>query len=119
MFRYEEHLSKKKGMKFSNDQWQKIWMASPSDSIEHVLPKSKASEKQKHRIGNLVLLPPKLNSKLSNKDPKSKADDYVRTGLLVAGRVAALIKTKGGWTKDEIEAWEDELLNWAEAEWAD
>lgn len=119
MFRYEEHLSKKKGMNFSNDQWQKIWMASPSDSIEHVFPKSKAPEKQKHRIGNLVLLPPKLNSKLSNKDAKSKADDYIKTGLLVAGRVAELIKTNGGWSKAEIEAWEDELLGWAEREWAD
>lgn len=119
MFRYEEHLSKIKGMNFSNDQWQKIWMASPSDSIEHVLPKSKASEKQKHRIGNLVLLPPRLNSKLHTNDAKTKADDYVKTGLLVAGRVAELIKTNGGWTKKEIEAWENELLDWALTEWAD
>lgn len=119
MFRYEEHLSKKKGMNFSNEQWEKIWMASPSDSIEHVYPKSKASERQKHRLGNLVLLPPKLNSKLSDKAAKDKADDYTRTGLLVAGRVADLIKKEGGWTKAEINTWEEELLAWAEAEWAD
>lgn len=119
MFRYEEHLSKRKGMNFSNDQWQKIWMASPSDSIEHVFPKSKAPEKLKHRLGNLVLLPPNLNSKLNDKDAKAKAGDYVKTGLLVAGRVAEVINKKKGWTKVEIEAWEEELLKWAKVEWAD
>ena len=64
MFRYEENLAKKQKLNFSNEQWEKIWMVSPSESIEHIWAKSKAPEKQRHRLGNLVLLPPKLNSKL-------------------------------------------------------
>ncbi len=119
MFKYEEHLSKQKGMNFSNDQWEKIWMASPSDSIEHIHAKSKAPEKQKHRLGNLVLLPPNLNSKLGDTSAKEKADSYVKTGLLVAGRVAAMIDKSGTWSKKEIQAWEDELTTWATTEWAD
>ncbi|WP_084590780.1 DUF262 domain-containing protein [Arenimonas metalli] len=119
MFRYEEHLSRNKGMIFSKDQWEKIWMASPSDSIEHIHAKSKAPEKQKHRLGNLVLLTPNLNSKLSAKPAKEKADSYIKTGLLVAGRVGAMISKSGAWSKKEIEAWEGELVAWAEKEWAD
>lgn len=119
MFKYEEHLSKERGMKFKNDQWEKIWMASPSDSIEHILPKSKAPEKQKHRLGNLVLLPPKLNSQLQAKPAKDKADDYIQTGLLIAGKVAKSIQAKNRWTAKEIAEREEELLAWASKEWAD
>ncbi len=119
MFKYEEHLSKQKGMNFSNDQWEKIWMASPSDSIEHIHAKSKAPEKQKHRLGNLVLLPPNLNSKLGDTSAKEKAYSYFKTSLLVAGRVSAMIDKRGTWSKKEIQAWEDELTTWATTEWAD
>lgn len=119
MFRYEEHLSKQKGMIFSKDQWEKIWMASPSDSIEHIHAKSKAPENHKHRLGNLVLLTPNLNSRLNDKPAKEKADSYAKTGLLVAGRVADMIGKSGTWSKKEIDAWEEELVTWAATEWAD
>ena len=118
MFRYEEYLSKQRGMIFSQDQWDKIWMASPSDSIEHIHAKSKAPEKHKHRLGNLVLLTPNLNSKLNDKPAKDKADTYAKTGVLVAARVAEMIKDRGSWSKNEIDAWEDELVAWATTEWA-
>lgn len=119
MFKYEEYLSKQKGMTFSKDQWEKIWMASPSDSIEHIFPKSKAPEKLRHRLGNLVLLPPSWNSRISDKSAKDKVEDYEKTGLLVAGRVAAMIKGRKVWAKNEIDEWENELVTWAAAEWAD
>lgn len=119
MFKYEEFLSRKQGMNFKNDQWQKIWMASPSDSIEHIFPKSKAAEKQKHRLGNLVMLPPNLNSKLQDKPTKEKVGDYTRTGLLVAGRVASIFTKGNGWTREQIDTWEEELVSWAAKEWAD
>jgi hypothetical protein len=119
MFKYEEFLSKKQGMNFKNDQWQKIWMASPSDSIEHIVPKSKAPEKQKHRLGNLVMLPPKLNSKLKDKPTKEKVGDYTRTGLLVAGRVSSIFAEGNGWKREQIDKWEEELVSWAAREWAD
>lgn len=119
MFRYEEYLAKQSGLNFSNEQWEKIWMVSPAESIEHILPKSKAPEKTKHRLGNLVLLPPRLNSKLQDDDPKDKTEAYRKTGLLIAGEVAALINAKKKWSAKMIAEREDALLAWARTEWAD
>jgi hypothetical protein len=118
MYRYEEYLAKKQRLNFSNEHWEKIWIVSPSESIEHILPQSTAPDKHKDRIGNLVLLPPNLNSTLYNKKPNQKADAYRKTGLLIAGEVADLI---GGdrWSGKTIAAREDALLEWAEKEWAD
>lgn len=119
MFRYEEHLSKRRGMRFQNEQWERIWMASPSESIEHIYPKSKAPERLKHRLGNLVLLPPRLNSQLQDKAAKEKADDYTRTGLLIAAEVAEVIKQSGGWHGKDVDERETALVEWARKEWAD
>lgn len=118
MFRYEEYLAEKQGMNYRNEQWQKIWMVNASNSIEHILAKSKANESQRHRLGNLVLLPPKLNSKLQANAPKDKADAYRKTGLLIAGEVADLIDEKG-WTSKVINDRENALIEWATEEWAD
>ena len=118
MFRYEEHLSREQKLNFSNEQWEKIWMVSPSESIEHIWAKTKAPDKYRHRLGNLVLLPPKLNSTLQDDDPKDKADAYRKTGLLIAGEVADIIEA-GGWKKHSIEDRETALLDWAATEWAD
>lgn len=118
MYRYEEHLSKKNRQKFSNEQWERIWMASVSDSIEHIWAQSKAPEKSKHRLGNLVLLPPRLNSSLQAKEPSIKADDYRKTGLLIAQEVADVIDG-GKWSSKAIVDREEALLKWAKSEWAD
>lgn len=118
MFRYEEHLARKLKMNFSNEQWEKIWMVSPSESIEHILAQSKASEKNKHRLGNLVLLPPHLNSKLQATAAKDKVLAYRQTGLLIAGEVADIIENYG-WNSKSIEDRENSLLKWAATEWAD
>jgi hypothetical protein len=117
MFRYEEHLSKKQKLNFSNEQWEKIWMVSPSDSIEHIWAKSIAPDETKHRLGNLVLLPPNLNSKLQNKTPEEKAEAYRKTGLLIAGEVADIIDASG-WDAKSVKDREEALLAWAETEWA-
>jgi hypothetical protein len=118
MFRYEEYLANEQGLNFSNEQWEKIWMVSPAESIEHIWPQSTAPERYKHRLGNLVLLPPKLNSKLQAKAAKDKTSAYRKTGLLIAGEVADLIDGEG-WTKTAIEDREEALLKWAATEWAD
>ncbi|UOD32923.1 DUF1524 domain-containing protein [Massilia violaceinigra] len=118
MFRYEEHLAKKEGLNFRNEQWEKIWMVSPADSIEHIWAKSVATEKYRHCIGNLVLLPPRLNSKLQDDAPKDKAVAYRQTGLLIAGKVADSIASEG-WKAKTIKEREDTLLKWASTEWAD
>ena len=118
MFRYEEHLAQEQGLNFSNEQWEKIWMVSPSESIEHIWAKSVAPDKLKHRLGNLVLLPPKLNSKLQSNSPKDKAAAYRKTGLLIAGEVADIIED-AGWKRRTIEDREEALLKWAATEWGD
>ena len=119
MFRYEEYLSKEQNLNFLNEHWEKIWLVSPSDSIEHIAPQSKTPEATAHRLGNLVLLMPKLNSKLKDMAPSDKTKSYSKTGLLIANKVAEEINTNEGWTKAMIAARENELLTWAETEWAD
>lgn len=118
LFRYEEALARQQKLNFSNEQWAKIWMKSPSDSIEHIWARSNASEKNKHRLGNLLLLPPGLNSKLQDRSPEDKAEAYRQTGLLIAGSVADAIE-KDGWGPKAIEKREEDILAWARTEWAD
>ena len=114
--RYEEHLTEEQGQTFRNEQWNRIWQVSASKSIEHILPQSKGSQDWSsglfvHRLGNLLILPPQLNSKLGDKDPKAKADDYRQTGLLIAAKVANTIQ-KDGWNQAQIEYREGELIGW-------
>ena len=111
--RYEEHLAEQRGQTFDNEQWNRIWQESAANSIEHILPQSKGSQSGifVHRLGNLLLLPPRLNSTLGDKDPKEKADDYRQTGLLSAGDVAKTI-CEHGWDEAQIETREDEITEW-------
>ncbi|MDE0323422.1 MAG: DUF262 domain-containing HNH endonuclease family protein [Candidatus Poribacteria bacterium] len=115
--RYEEHLSQKRGQTFSNEQWNRIWQESPSRSIEHISPQSSyRNYDHRHRLGNLLILPPQLNSQLGDKPPESKVDDYQRTGLLIAADVAETIK-KDGWGEEEIGSREDDILDWISSEY--
>ena len=125
LHRYEEHLSKKEGQNFNNEQWFRIWASSTTSSIEHIRPQSWWTSRENepdegimHGLGNLLLLPPRLNSKLKNKSASEKADDYIKTGLLIAREVANLISASG-WTLETIKEREDKLLEWAIQEWAD
>ncbi len=114
-YRYEEHLAQEAGQNFDNEQWKRIWMSSASNSIEHILPQS-SERKWVHWLGNLLVLPPNLNSKLGAKAPKEKAKDYRKTGLLITQEV---VKDLGKWQRVAIERRENELLEWALNEWDD
>jgi hypothetical protein len=118
LFRYEEHLAQQQNQKFSNEQWERIWNASAADSIEHILAQSAANDENKHRLGNLVLLPPNLNSQLQDRPPGEKIESYRKTGLLIAGEVADLIDQKG-WNEKIIIEREQKILEWARIEWDD
>ena len=115
MFRYEEHLAREAGNNFKNEQWERIWEVSPSRSIEHIFPQNTASNDVKHVLGNLMILPPNLNSKLQDKKPVQKLDAYRKTGLLSAIEVAS----EGRWSKRTVRDREEKLLQWAADEWAD
>jgi len=122
LYRYEEHLSKQQNQNFNNEQWSHIWAESTSRSIEHIHAQSLGSQIPTedgvfvHRLGNLLLLPPGLNSKLGNKPAIEKKEDYLKTGLLIAQDVAARIPD---WNREAIIAREEELLSWAESEWGE
>lgn len=126
LFRYEEYLAQQQGQKFTNEQWNRIWEASPAKSIEHILPQSKGSQERLkngesgvyvHRLGNLLVLPPGLNSELSDKDPVDKAVAYMHTGLLSAIDVAKIINQEG-WGEEQVVNREKQLLDWVRSTWA-
>jgi len=121
--RYEEYLARKAGQNFNNEQWNRIWQSSTADSIEHIYPQShwaslgmEPDPSDVHRLGNLLILPPRLNSRLGAKAPEEKADEYRKTGLLLAQEVVDVLPE---WNSDFIEDREEYLLNWAQQEWAD
>ena len=66
----------------------------------------------RHRLGNLVLLPPKLNSALQDKPAKGKAAHYRKTGLLITGEVADVIDP-ADWNSRSIKERGERLLKWA------
>jgi hypothetical protein len=121
-FRYEEHLAKLAGQSINNSAWNRIWEIEPSRSIEHILPRSKGSEDRNtkslfvHRLGNLMLLPPGVNSQLQDDDPADKAETYRSCGLLVATEVGKLIEN-GKWNRKAAENREKRLIEWAAMEW--
>ena len=116
--RYEEHLAEQRGQTFDNEQWNRIWQESAANSIEHILPQSREIQYgwRVHRLGNLLLLPPRLNSELGGKDPQAKADAYRQTGLLIAGDVAETIQSHG-WDEVQIKTRENQLLDWIFSEY--
>jgi hypothetical protein len=114
-FRYEEYLARKADQNFSNEQWERIWTASTSDSIEHIWAQSKAPEEHVHRLGNLMFLPPRLNSRLQDLDPGKKVEEYRKTGLLINDELVGLL-TKP-WGEKAIAERESALLLWAISEW--
>lgn len=126
LLRYEQYLAHQQGQTFSNEQWNRIWETSAAKSIEHILPQSKGSQERiqpgesgvyVHRLGNLLVLPPGLNSALSDKDPTDKAKAYMHTGLLSAIDVAKTIN-KEGWGAKQVENREYQLIDWVNSTWA-
>ena len=122
-FRYEEHLVTCSDSNADNFYWEPVWKHvwanSPLQSIEHIRPQSKAPEDIKHTLGNLMLLPPKLNSKLRDRSPREKLDSYRGTGFHHAGEVAEMLEQspKSKWSKKACRQREEKLLRWAADEW--
>ena len=116
LYRREQYLAKKENRQLNDKKWKAIWEDQAAESIEHVLPQRNGKEEVVHRLGNLVLLPPRVNSRLGATEPKKKKEEYLKTGLLVAQEVAPLLHT---WGTNAIRDREKELLAWAKKEWAD
>ena len=67
------------------------------------------------RIGNLVLLPIKVNQQANNKPFADKKLVYKQHNLRMIREVCA----ESDWTLAEIDARERRILDWAEKQWAD
>ena len=119
LYRYEEHLAEQRGQTFSNEQWGRIWQESAAQSIEHILPQSRGSQEPLqnqegvfiHRLGNLLLLPPGLNSALRDREPRAKVNGYRNTGFHIVAEVAQTVE-RDGWGIEQIERREQKILNW-------
>ena len=98
-FRYEEQLARKENSEVTNLQWEHVWASDASRSIEHIRPQSEAPEDIRHTLGNLMLLPPRLNSRLQDRPPQEKAEAYRSTGFLHAIEVSDMLQSSPGWSK--------------------
>ena len=121
LYCYEEHLLRKSKKAINpkwTSNWDDIWAKNASQSIEHIEPQSKGS-KDTHGLGNLMLLPPNINSKLQAKAPEEKVSHYEDTGFLHAAKVVELLKKDSRWSKKTRKEREKELLDWAKSRWTD
>ena len=127
-YRYEEHLCKLENRKISPEIWGQIWSESALTSIEHIHPQTRSPswrgklgrgrsvhENNVHRLGNLVLLPPGVNSECGQKSFKEKKKIYKKNSLRMHEEI---IRCKD-WTREQIEDREKNLLEWAKATWSD
>lgn len=100
-----------------------ILRASPEHTIEHIVPQSFrnsgwngfASNFRPGRIGNLTLLPPKLNSQAREFDFETKRPIYKKHML----RITQEIANEDDWLLDRVEDRELRIVEWAKIRWAD
>jgi len=126
LYRYEEYLAAERGDKIDVATWERIWEKSPKDSIEHIFPQNENisngwdkdfddgdREELLHNIGNLILVPPDVNSRLGDKSFKDKKKIYENQNLRMVREVADMQK----WTSKEIRKREKKILDWAKTVW--
>lgn len=126
-FRYEEYLAKECGGSSSIEEWVKVWNSSPSKTIEHIHPQTLSEEwrgkfgtrkdyveRQTQRLGNLILLPPDVNSTVGNKGFIQKKDLYEKHRHL---KLIDEILNLEDWNSETMEKREDNLIQWAIKEW--
>lgn len=116
LYRYDEHLAKIAGQPLSATQWNKIWLDEPSRSIEHITPQSAAAN-YTHELGNLTMLPPRVNSSLQADPPISKAEPYLTSGLLGTMAVGVSIQRDGVWDENAVRERTLRIHDFALQEW--
>lgn len=89
-YKYEQYISDKKNATYNDNIWTSIFNFPIVKSIEHIVPQKDQRnlwpdivdrtqenfEVQINRLGNLLILPPLLNSRCSNKDFNGKKVIY-------------------------------------------
>ncbi len=117
LYRYDEYLSRKYGEELNVSQWNKIWQAEPSKSIEHIMPQN-SKVGYLHHIGNLTMLPPGVNSSLKDKNPKDKADTYKRCGLRATAKVGEIISEGTRWSSKAVRMRAKDIEKFVVEEWS-
>ncbi len=126
--KYEEQLSADRGEEIDQPTWARIWESASKDkSVEHIFPQKdpfgnwRGKGRQKvnpetfvHRLGNLLVLPPGLNSKAGTKSFADKVQIYKTVrGLHYVGNVTRL----RDWNLTAIEKRERDLMRFAKQRW--
>jgi len=128
LYRYEEYLANQCGGSVSEETWTQVWSSSPTKTIEHIHPQTLPEEwrgkfgtkkgfvaKQVNRLGNLVLLPPGVNSSSGNRPFSQKKKIYEKHRHL---KLIDEILEKEDWDLAAMEKRENRLVDWAKKEWA-
>ncbi|MGH9342963.1 MAG: HNH endonuclease family protein, partial [Terriglobia bacterium] len=135
LWNYEEHLATLHGGGATVDEQErsKIWKMSAWDSIEHIFPQNPAGqqgwtgkmrgrdgfdqplERNVGRIGNLLLLPERLNGEARNFPFATKRNTYGKHHL----RMVEEVCREPDWTLVQIEERERRIADWAKDRWAD
>lgn len=127
LYKYEAHLAERAGFPLSQETWERIWAVSPTRSIEHVLPQDPSADEwidafgsrdealnNCHRLGNLTILPPEINSRLGNLPFSEKLPIYEECTHL---RMIREITEHEEWNKEKIDERELQIVAWAENYW--
>ncbi|CAH1058773.1 HNH endonuclease family protein [Paenibacillus pseudetheri] len=138
-YKYEQYISDKKNASYNDNIWTSIFNSPSTKSIEHIVPQNDPRnlwadvidrsqdnyELQINRIGNLLILPPNLNSRCSTKDFSGKKVIYKEALSHVVNDVIydsyipngdAVEKTD--WSMTQIEHRENKLINAALEIWS-
>ncbi len=127
-WKYEERLSAENGEEIDQVTWGKIWEnASKDKSVEHIFPQKdpngnwKGKGRQKvnpesfvHRLGNLLVLPPGINSKAGTQSFPKKVEVYKTVKGL--HHVKKVMRLKD-WNLAALEKREKELMKFAKDQW--
>ncbi len=131
LWSYEEHLAQEMGAGATIDENEKIgiWKLRATDSIEHIFPQTPSEEwadelfsgqertQWSHlgMIGNLLLLPIRLNQEAQALPFKRKKEIYAKHNL----RMVQEVCHENHWTGTEIDARQARIAEWAKSRWND
>lgn len=118
LFRYDEYLSAAAGTPMSTTEWNKIWTDDPARSVEHIQPQS-SDASYVHHLGNLTMLPPKVNSSLKDRPPIEKAAVYRACGLIATRAVGEAIESGKAWDEVAVLKRASRIEAFVRQEWAD
>ncbi|MDQ0392396.1 DUF262 domain-containing protein [Labrys monachus] len=118
LFRYDEYLAASAGILFNSTEWNKIWADDAARSIEHIKPQS-SGVAYVHHLGNLTMLPPKVNSMLQDKSPDVKAATYRNCGLIATRAVGEAIEMGTKWNEAAVRERTSRIEAFVRKEWGD